>query len=73
MITKRAKLPITLENVIENNKILEISKKKEYTSKATQNCTKRASNSKLIKDLKRIAKRSTEDLIKELNKDLLAI
>ncbi len=73
LITKRAKSSITFKNVIKNNKKLEILKKKEYVSRVTQNYTKIELDSKLIKDLKRIAKRDKEDLIKELNKNLLVV
>ena len=73
LITKRAKSPITLEDVIESNKKLEVFEKKEYISKATQNYTKIESNSKLIKDLKKIVEKNKKDLIKKLNKDLLVV
>ncbi len=61
------------EDIIENNKKLEISKKKEYILRVAQNCTKRESNNRLIENLKRIAKKDKENLIKVLNKNLLAI
>ncbi len=73
LITKRAKSSITLENTIKNNKKLEVFEKKEYISKATQNYTKIESNSKLIKDLKKIVEKNKKDLIKKLNKDLLVV
>ena len=56
---------------MECNKILEVFEKKENISRTMQNCTKKTSNSKLIKDLKRIVEKNKEDLIKKLNKDLL--
>ncbi len=73
LITKRAKSPITLEDVIESNKKLKVFEKKKYASRATQNYTKIKFDNKLIEDLERIAKRSKENLIEELNKDLLIV
>ena len=61
------------EDIIENNKKLEISKKKEYILRVAQNCTKRESNNKLIENLKRIVKKNKKYLIKNLNKDLLIV
>ena len=58
MITKRTKLLITFENIIKSDKILEMFEKKEYASKTTQNYTKRELDNRLIKDLKKIAKKT---------------
>jgi len=73
LITKRAKSLITFENIIKNIKVLKVFKKKEYISRIAQNCIKREFNNRLIKDLKRIAKKDKKNLIKELNKNLLVI
>ncbi len=66
-------MSIIFEDAIKSNRKLGIFEKKEYILRIAQNCIKKEFNSKLIKNLKRIAKKNKKNLIKELNKDLLIV